>query len=260
MATAPAYTGPPFDVFSDAVNAGAAFLTAVGTYQLDQMKGLSLAIAAGGDLVRIQQQEVVLHQLQLTYHRLNVAEHETHAQLAVINRKVADAKMLLQGENLLWPPGGVNRCWTAIQYLMQNGSVAVLTKIYSDPLPSGALDPKSYTVPGKWVPGRYDKESNTWYPGSFVPVESPQTEGPTPTNAAMLIAWCSRNHRMPYRGSLPMLVILQAMEALATDAQARAADLKRAQADLETKTFTTWDPLKIDALPTNTAALAGAKV
>jgi hypothetical protein len=56
---------------------------------------------------------------------------------------------------------------------------------------------------------------------------------------------------MPVRGSSAMAAVIKTLGALASDAKAHLDEIKQLQTELETETYKTWDPLKIDALPVN---------
>jgi hypothetical protein len=223
--------GPQLDTFSSVVEAEAKFLDAASQAQLRAAESLALEVAAEGDAVIVQQKREVLHQLWLTYARLRHAYHTAEDRIAVLEKHIKRASWLVQGERLF--PDLVSQCWMGVW--------ALATSV-----------PSALSLISKRIEDR--RGSNFCH--NRVPDEVVKDLPESTFSVGGMITYCSKHLLMPKVGSPPMEALLALLNELASAAGKKQAEILAKLHELETGTYTTFDPLKIDSLDAATAAKA----
>lgn len=254
-------SGPQLDTFSSMTQAGAAFLTAVGDYQDSTAHAWGTLVASAGDAVVIAEKREVLKQLRLTYARLRRNQHQAEDQLAVIKRHVDRARWLYLGERL--ESGSVAAFWVGYRWLLQQAAPEVRFWLFghnvteAERAASNWASPHSHFSPAVDMgSGREHVYDSAEWEAKRHATHEVESAPEDIRNVVGLAAWCAGRLLMPRTGSPAMRLFSDAIGRLCEAAAQREAQIRTWLKEAEQGVYSTFDPLKIDNVPHNTAIAA----
>ncbi len=204
------------------------FVEALGKYKAEVAKAeLTLAVAAQEWAVARMKAEVA-QELESSLKRLHRFRRQTRQRIERLNRHARAAASIRSGEDL--PLSQLNLMWGAYTVFERMAPVTVLQELADTPLPESARAGREYADPGRRHAACCD-----------VPPEI--------DNVHALIGWLKRRRYVPRRGTSAYRLLLAAFAAIAASAATEMAALQTALEDLQKRTYDTWQPVVIAALP-----------
>lgn len=203
------------------------FINALGEYQVNAMKALNLEIEAETKAAERDIKREVLRQLQLANKRLNRARVDTERKSKMIQSRATNASFYYLGEGI--SPTLIANVWIGYRYF--------ITK-----LPSTARK----QISGIAIEDSERDASNFFRNPQLGACESVPANTKT---VASLINWLIKQNYIPVRDSPAALKIDQVFGLIAEAGQAVIDELEDALNQLQTRTFKTFDPIKLVGLP-----------
>lgn len=270
-------TPAQFDTLTSMTEAEASLLRAVGEVQLKASKALAIAVAAEGDEVVIAQKRAVLQQLKNTYRRLSRNQRQADRLLFELKYHVNHARWLVLGEAMM--PKAVPQFWKSYKWLLKNGITQADTaaKLLAMKVTDADRTADNFAKPAKQARPAVDMHSGEephysspeaaqraqeaterMHRQSAENVAQKEIKAAPPEIATVigLAAWCSLSGYIPRAASSAMTLFVNAVGILADAAAERESQIRAWLAEVEKGVYLTFDPLKIDAVPHNTAAQA----
>lgn len=203
------------------------FINALGEYQVNAMKALNLEIEAETKAAERDIKREVLRQLQLANKRLARARVETERESKMIQSRATDASFYYLGEGI--SPTLIAHVWIGYRYF--------ITKISST---------EHKQISGAAIEDSEREASNFFRNPQLGACESAPADKKT---VSALINWLIKQNYIPVRDSPAAVKIDQVFQAIAEGGQTMVDELEDALNQLETRTFKTFDPLKLVGLP-----------
>ena len=206
------------------------FLTRLGQYKLDVAKSDLLAAVASGQQAVARIKAQVAQQLAGALRRLTRFQHQNRSRAERIGQLARDASLVRNGDDL--SVSSMSRMWAAYRVFERLSPLKVLLGLMEMDVHGKARKAESYV--NKREPARTCLD---------VPdlVE----------NIHMLTGWIKQQGYLPIRGNHAYRHLVTVFGKLADVAVDAIQEIKEAIQQMEDRTYQTWKPVVLAALPDN---------
>jgi hypothetical protein len=230
--------------------AGAALLDSLGNYQLDQAKILAIEVATEGDAQVVRAKRTAAKQYEQQARQLAQQSRRLRAKLVVVDLMQRKVGYLFLGDRIDHPL--VSEAWDAWTYFYMMGPGQMRDALFAH------LVPPEDAGQDQWTRGV--RSANQSRAGEEAARAKTLDYPIAALNIARLAEWARKSNVVPATGSRAQQHFEHAITAMRDTADAFTARYKAMLDEAEKKVFTTYDPLRIFGLPSNTAISAAAPI
>jgi hypothetical protein len=209
------------------------YVEALAQYKMEAAKAELLAAVTAGEWAVARMKARVMQELEASFKRLTRLRAQTAQRVERLGRLARDVVKIRSGEDLT--PSQLSLMWGAYSVFERLAPAAVVAKIVATPLHASARLGLSYADPRR---------------PDVACADPPETVG----NVHALIAWLKAHLYVPRRGTEAYRQVIEALGAIADVAQTQIQMLEQAIRDMEQRTYETWQPVAVAALPDNVDA------